>query len=116
MLRGETLPKLLLGLALAVRDTLQLHNERAVEHVAALGGYVDAIEDHGPPELDNHVLIVGVEAALAISLSGDKAAQRIRSPLGDGVLVIGHDDVGVHSLLEEVARVKAYGLRRGGIE
>ena len=39
----EKLPNLFLCLSLPVRDALKLHDERAVQHVAAVGGHVDAV-------------------------------------------------------------------------
>ena len=44
----EGRPHLLFGTALGIRDALQLHHERAVQHVAPVRGGVDAVEDHRP--------------------------------------------------------------------
>ncbi|MDQ5813052.1 MAG: hypothetical protein M3358_20460, partial [Actinomycetota bacterium] len=84
----ETFPQLLFGSALIVRDALQLHHERPIQHVAPVGGDVDAVEEYRPPELHDHVLIVGVESAFGVSFPCDQPTEGIGGPLGDGVLAV----------------------------
>src|SRR6267154_2013042 len=88
-MRGlEVGPELQLGLALVLRDVLEVQEDRTVGEIRTDHDVFDAVEDHRTHGIEQSLVLIGIKLSGGKAAAGGEATQSVGNPIRHARYVI----------------------------